>query len=318
MSTPPYNGTNDLNQWNSAQPNDAVEPGANLGPAVREIKRIVEEVVEKEHNSDGTHASVNGSALVAASVTGDKLALGAVDSTALAAGAVTSINLAADAVTTAAIADDAITADQLAAKAVGVAALDGGATAAQIYVTQAGGAVSLVTPSGDATMDADGKFTVNISSNLAATLFGEILNQNTSGGTLTAATWTQRTLNSTVFDTTGGKVTLSSNVITVQTPGLYMIDASFVSGPNVQLTQVKLQDITVSGTPVDIAFGQIVAAPTGSQVSVPLNTILQITVANTLLQFLQNCQNTVASVGMGTPGNYAKEVYASVRLIKLA
>lgn len=315
---PAYDGTDNLNQWNSAQPNDSVEPVKNLGPAVREIKRVVEEVIEKEHNSDGTHAVVNGIALVDASVATAKLADGAITVDKLATGAVTADKIAAGAVAVAGIADGTITGAKLAAQTVAATNLLGSAIAGQILISDGSNNMVLATISGDVSLAADGTTTVAIASSLAVTEFAQIMTTGVAGGTLTTGVWTQRPFNSTQGDTSGGGVVLSSNQFTVVKPGLYLIETECIGGPGVGLHQIKLVDVTTSGSPVDKAFGSngesVASATSTSRFSIVLTCA-----ANTIYQIQHRCATTVATNGMGAPNSFGgSEVYGSIRFIRLA
>lgn len=315
-----YPATNNLNNLNANLPNSAAEPVSNLGLAAVETRTVMKNVITNEHNTDGTHKTVNGAVLVAGSVPASALAAGAIGTDLIGVGAVTGTQIAAQTITEGNMAALSVGTAELINTSVTPIKLAGDSTAGDILVSNGTGGMALVTMSGDATISGTGVVTLTGSiPTQQVTEFSNQQPQNTAGGALTAGTWSPVALNSTLFDSSSSKTSLSANKITLAVAGTYMIDA-WAAGYECGLHQIKLVDQTVSGSPVDVGWGSSEASPTGTAVTSAskLSTVITTTVANTIWQLQHNCATTNSTNGQGVPANLAEEVYAWVRVIRLA
>lgn len=138
----------------------------------------------------------------------------------------------------------------------------------------------------------------------------------TPGGTFTAGAWQTRTLNTEAADS-GGFGSLSSNQITLST-GTYVVSAHAPAFAT-RLNQLRLQNITdtttiLFGGPVNAA----VTAGVEAQVSMAFVEGLFIIATPKTIELQHTCQTTRATDGFGFAGSFTTEVYAVVKLWKIA
>jgi len=310
-----YTGTNDLNQIVTTNPPASGTVAADLGPAELETRRVMVAVIEKEHNSDGTHKSVNGAVLVAGSVPSTALAGSGLTDTQIQALGITAASLALLTVTAAQIANNTITGGKIATKTIPVGCMLG-TTTGSIWVVQAGGGLAEVAISGGATLSASGVLTIPpASSNQAIAIFADIKASGTDGGTLTSGSWQVRELNSTVIDS-AMLFNLSANVLSWSRAGTYYIKAEAL-GHKVDLHQIRLYDNTNNVVIADGTASCAAAAGTDQTLSTA-EAVLVITAAQTMV-LQHQCGTTAAGDGCGKSTGFGdNNVMARITIIKLA
>jgi len=132
----------------------------------------------------------------------------------------------------------------------------------------------------------------------------------TAGGTFTSGAWQTRALNTEVTDTIGS--TLASNQFTLPA-GTYYIEA-ICPTLNTNSSQARLQNITDAST---ILLG--ISSVTGTTAGGYAFVDGQFTIAGTKTFELQHrCSTTRATDGFGYPSSWGTEVYAEVRVWKVA
>lgn len=137
--------------------------------------------------------------------------------------------------------------------------------------------------------------------------------QGTDGGTFTSGAWRTRALNTEVNDS-GGLASVSSSQVTVAA-GTYDVEAEAIA-LFCNLHQIRLYDITNSAV---LKVG-IVAYANAANLGASLSTLAKrITLAGTTVLELQHqCQTTAATNGFGAAGNFTTEVYARLKLLRIA
>ena len=132
----------------------------------------------------------------------------------------------------------------------------------------------------------------------------------TAGGTFTSGAWQTRTLNTEVTDTIGS--TLASNQFTLPA-GTYYFEA-ICPTLNTNSSQARLQNITDAATTL-LGVNCVTGTTAGGFAFVNG----QFTIGGTKTFELQNrCSTTRATDGFGYPSSWGTEVYAEVRVWKVA
>ena len=137
--------------------------------------------------------------------------------------------------------------------------------------------------------------------------------QNTAGGTFTSGAWRTRDLNTVKTNEITG-ASLASNQITLPA-GTYYCEASAPTFRANQM-QIRLYDITGS---VVLALGTSTYSGSTTEAT-PVSLIAErFTLSvESVVELQHQCQNTQATNGLGVPANLATEVYASIRIWKVA
>lgn len=246
---PAYSGTNDYSQIDTTVPDGAVEPVLNLAPAVREIKRVAEAVMEKEHGSDGTHSAgaiitsyiadnaVTTAKVVDGAITSAKLASGA---TTPGAGTITGSQLANQTITQTQLANLSVGTAQVIANAITPAKLGGGSTAGQLLIADGSGNFAAVTMSGDATIASSGAISVNKTFTLPVIIANDLNHV-----TYSSAAWTTRSFTKTLD--TNSLATFTGGGVFTLTIGSYLVFGTAQTF-NTGLTQLRLASAP-SGSP---------------------------------------------------------------------
>jgi hypothetical protein len=178
--------------------------------------------------------------------------------------------------------------------------------------------VSEVVMSGDGTLDKTGLFTyVGASQQKAIAIFADVETTGTDGGTFANGAWQVRKLNSTIVDS-ASLFNLSGNVLTLATAGSYWVTAAAV-GNICGLHQIRLRDVTTSGSPVTIAAGMPVDA-IAEQTTSLLEALVTLTSGQTRkFQLEHQCQTTRNSDGLGKNTGFGENnIFAKITFIKLA
>ncbi len=313
----PYTATDDLNDLDETLPPSSGQVNTDLGPAALETRRTFKAVILKEHNPDGTHTSVNGSALTDGTVPAAKLVAASLTATQMADGAITTNKLADGAVTAVKITDATITGAKVTAKTLAAAKMLSTA-GGKIWVGDGSGGMAEVSMSGAATISAAGVVTLAASVvGQAIAIFADIETSGTDGGTFTSGAWQTRALNSTVVDT-GMLFNLSANVLTLATAGTYYIKAAAV-GYKVDGHQIRLWDTTNNAVLAD-GMPTFADASVASQTESTLETVITLAAGVTLTMKLQHrCATTSATSGFGKNTGFGdNNVFAIITIVKLA
>lgn len=315
----PYTATNNLNDLVETQPVVSTEPVSNLGLAELETRRTFKAVILNQHNADGTHKTLPGSAITAASVPAGSFVAKAVHTGDINDKAVTATQIADTTITAAQIAATTITGAQVADKTLAPGKLSS-TTPARILVANSSGGYTEVAMSGAATITTAGVVSLAATSaGQAIAIFQDILATGSDGGTFTSGAWQKRVLNSTLIDS-AMLFNLSSSVLTWSTPGTYYIRAE-ACGYGVDLHQLRLYDPINSvvlgvGTP---AFALSGGSP--QMTSAIIEAV--ITLAPSVTQKMEldhQCATTQASNGLGKSAGFTttNNVFASITIIKLS
>lgn len=325
----PYSGTNNFSQWDTSKP-AGTEEGNVLAPAVQEVKRVTQAVVEKEHNSDGTHttgaivtgyiadAAISTVKIADGAVTSGKLAAGVIGTTAITDGSVTTAKIATGAVTATQIAANAVGTAQLASSSVTVAQMGGATSAGQVLIGQAGGGFLQLVLSGALSVNATtGAVTLNNPISIDIAIIQDIKSPATDGGTFTAGSLVVRDLNS--ISDPSALVTISANKFMLPI-GKYIIWAeapAYVTGDH--------QAIIYDETNAIIKLNGSSCSNGNSDPTTTRSTItgfIDLSAASTPTQFSvqHQCSVTQATNGLGKASSFtvAQEVYTQVMVIKIA
>lgn len=322
-----YDGTDNFSQWDVTRPANT-EQGNVLGVAIQEVKRVVQAVVELEHNSDGSHQAgsivqsyiandaVGTDQIADGAVTADKLAANIVDSGSLADGAVGTTQLADDAVTNAKLAANAVETTSIANSAVTPTKLGGATANGQILVGQVAGGWNAVTMTGDATISETG--VVSLASVLAidVAIIQDIKNNGVDGGTFTSGSFVTRDLNS--LSDPGSLISLSANKFSIP-PGQYIIWAevpAYVTGDHQAILYNETASfLALSGSSSSNASTDLIASRSIITGFMDLSTSTD----PTQFSIKHQCTTTEASDGFGKASSFsgATEVYTQVMVIKV-
>lgn len=323
-----YDGTNDYSQIDVTRPASTEE--ANVTPAaIQEIKRVAEAVMEKEHNSDGTHQAgiITTSYIADSAITTDLIADGAVTaaklgagidgSTILSAGSVGTTELADGAVTSAKIATGAVGSTQLAASSVTPSKIGGG-TLGTFLIGQSDGSFSLLALSGAISVNpTTGNVTIPASVSVPMAILQDLKSDGTDGGTFTSGSLVRRDLNS-VNDPESIITGFSANMFSLGI-GKYMIWAeapAYVTGDH----QAVLYDETSSAIVLsggNSSNGNSSPATSKSTVTGLIDTTAAS--GNTQFSIKHQCSVTEATDGLGKHSSFtvAQEVYTQVMIIQI-
>lgn len=320
-----YDGTDNLSQWDETRPNGATEKGKILGNAVKEIKRVVTAVIEKEHNSDGSHkaGATSGAALAddsidaiklkSNSVTAPKIAADAVETVKIKDAAVETAKIKDGAVTTPKLPDGAVTGPKLSNQSVDATKMKAEVTdVAKIPIVQADGSVSYMPITGAITLTAAGLVAIaaNLLSIKVATV-KEVQSQGVEGGTFTSGLDVVRVLN-TVNDP-NSMLALATNQITLQA-GTYFILAS-VPGYGCGTHVAWWRNVTDG---VDTIVGSSAnASNTNPDTNESKVMDVFVITAEKVFELRHRCGTTMATSGLGKATNIKQEVYSELMLIKL-
>jgi hypothetical protein len=146
-------------------------------------------------------------------------------------------------------------------------------------------------------------------------VFNETQAQGTLGGTSVAATWTKRTLNTSVYNTITG-CSIASSVITLPAGTFYIEGSSPVFKAN--RTKMKLRN-TTAGTDAIIGMSMFTNATSDPAVINPMFSGTVVTTASTTFEMQYYTQAAYASEGLGVGNNIAStaEVYGTIYIEKI-
>lgn len=313
----PYTATNNLNDLVETSPPATGTVASDLGPAALETRRTFKAVILKEHNADGSHASVNGNVLVAGSVPSAALAAGAVVAAAIANETITGAQIAPTTIDNTKIVAATLTTAQVATKTL-LAANMASTAAGHVWVGNGSGGMGEVAVTGAISINSAGVTTFNAALvQQAIAIFADIETSGTDGGTFTSGAWQVRKLNSTIIDS-GHLFTLSANVLTLATAGTYYIRAESVAY-KVDKHQIRLYDNTNT---VVLADGMPATSTNASTDQSPstLETVLTLAAGITQTMELQHqCQTTEAADGLGKNTGFGdNNIFSRITIIKLA
>lgn len=162
----------------------------------------------------------------------------------------------------------------------------------------------------------DGASWQSLSATRQIAIFNETQAQGTLGGTSVAATFTKRTLNTSVYNTITG-CSIASSVITLPAGTFYIEGSSPVFKAN--RTKMKLRN-TTAGTDAIIGMSMYTNVTGDPAVINPMFSGTVVTTASTTFEMQYYTQAAYASEGLGVGNNIAStaEVYGTIYIEKIA